>query len=207
MATKTNVKIKGIEIPMSSHPEIKKLKKHYNVHSMHGNKVWNSTLVFLDAFDEVNVKGKTFADLGCGWGAMSCYLQKKGGIVTGFDQDETVKPYFDLMCKLMDSNPKFVQQDIFDDTLPMDFDVYIACDVCFWKNQVDCWIELIDKLAFHNKQLIMCDPGRQSFWELVDYCQVPHFLERKYIEEPRKTDAYITVFGFDHAVEEITEKS
>ena len=154
MAIKTNVKIKGVEIPMSSHPEIKKLKKNYNVHSMHGNKVWNSTLVFLDAFDEVNVKDKTFADLGCGWGALSCYIQKKGGIVTGYDQDDSVKPYFDLMCKLMDAYPSFNNQDIFDDSLPLDFDMYIACDVCFWRHQIDQWLELIDRLVANKKQLI-----------------------------------------------------
>jgi predicted nicotinamide N-methyase len=74
--------------------------------------------------------------------------------------------------------------------------MYIACDVCFWRHQIDQWLELIDKLVANKKQLIMCDPGRQSFWELLDYCQVPHFIERKFIKEPRKTDSYITVFGF-----------
>tara|TARA_Y100001973_G_C5130924_1_gene297735 strand:+ start:396 stop:983 length:588 start_codon:yes stop_codon:yes gene_type:complete len=190
-----NIQIKGIDIPTSAHPEIKKLKKKYNVHSLHGNKVWNSTFVLIDLLDQCSFLNENVADLGCGWGVLSSYLQKKGASVTGYDADKTVKPYFDLVSKLMDVNPKFKNIDIFSKDLPMSHDVYIACDVCFWEGQIDNWITLIEEIVYQDKQLIMCDPGRESFWDLLKKCQVPHIIERKFINEPRKTDAYIVMFG------------
>jgi len=187
--------IKGIEIPTSKHPEIKKLKRQYNVHSLHGNKVWNSTFVLLDYLDKYNFYNASIADLGCGWGVLSSYMQKQGSEVTGYDADESVKPYFDLVAKLMETKPRFKNIDIFSNDLPMHHDIYIACDVCFWEGQIDSWITLIEELAYQDKVLIMCDPGRESFWELLKSCQVPYIIERKFIQEPKKTDAYIVMFG------------
>ena len=112
-ATKANIYFKGVEIPTSSHPEIKKLKKKSNVHYMHGNKVWNSTLILMDLFSDMSFEDQKIADLGCGWGALSCFLTKKGADITGIDSDLNVKPYFDLMCKLMDVDTKFCVQNIF----------------------------------------------------------------------------------------------
>ena len=193
--TRTNIVFGDIEIPTSQHPEIKKLKRKNNVHHMHGNKVWNSTLVTMDTFEELDsIKGR-IADLGCGWGVLTHYMQKKGGDVTGFDLDEGVKPYFDLMSKLMGVKPKFKNIDIFSDDLPLDYDVYIACDVCFWEVHTDKWVSLIKKLYDADKVLTMIDPGRQSFWSLLQNSPCEYMVERRYIEKPRKTDAFIAMFG------------
>jgi|TARA_R100000084_G_C4655405_1_gene152523 predicted nicotinamide N-methyase len=195
VAATSSVEIKGIQIPTSKHPEVIKLKKSNNVHSMHGNKVWNSSLVLIDALNQYDIVNTKVADLGCGWGALSCYLQKQGAKVTGYDSDISVKPYFELMSKLMDVNPKFVHKDIFDEDLPMTFDSYVACDVCFWDKHIEHWITLIEELAYNNKQLLMCDPGRETFWKLLENCQVPHTVQRQFIKKPRETDSYIVIFG------------
>ena len=41
----------------------------------------------------------------------------------------------------------------------------------------------------------MSDPGRDPFWKLLEVCDVPHVLERYYVKKPRKTDAYLVIFG------------
>ena len=66
MAATSSVEIKGIQIPTSKHPEVIKLKKSNNVHSMHGNKVWNSSLVLIDALNQYDIVNTKVADLGCG---------------------------------------------------------------------------------------------------------------------------------------------
>jgi len=47
--------VKNIEIPTSSHPEIKKLKRKTKVHTLHGNKVWDSSMVIIEALDEMEI--------------------------------------------------------------------------------------------------------------------------------------------------------
>ncbi len=195
MGTKANIVFGDIEIPTSSHPEIKKLKSKKNVHQLHGNKVWNATLVTIDVLEELDVLKGRVADLGCGWGVLSHYMQKKGCDVTGFDLDTNIEPYFNLMSKLMDVTPEFSNTDIFSKNLPLDYDIYIACDVCFWEEHVLEWVRLIDILTKAGKTLIMVDPGRSSFWSLLSMSPCPYDIERRFIKEPRKTDAYIVMFG------------
>ena len=75
------------------------------------------------------------------------------------------------------------------------FYYFIACDVCFWKKHIKQWKKFIKRVVKDGKQLLMCDPGRESFWELLKICDVPHIVERHYISKPRKTDSYIVIFG------------
>ena len=172
-ATKANIYFKGVEIPTSSHPEIKKLKKKSNVHYMHGKKVWNSTLILMELFADINFNQEKIADLGCGWGALSCFLTKKGADITGIDSDVNVKPYFDI-------SP---------------YKTFLASDVCFWDVHTDLWIKFINKIIKENKRLIMCDPGRESFWNLLDQCDMPYQIINRRINSPRRVDSYITIFG------------
>ena len=200
MADTNSLWVKGIEIPTSSHPEIKKLKRKTKVQSLHGNKVWDTSMVMIDMLDELGVINTKVLDLGCGWGALTHYLQKQGADVTGMDGDKEVKPYFDLMSKLMDVKPNFIKQDIFKKPLPLDYDTYIASDVCFWYSMTDKWIKVIKYLVNNDKQLLMADPGRDSFWKLLDDISdgkhdIPFEWVRHHIKEPRKTDAYIVIFG------------
>ena len=99
------------------------------------------------------------------------------------------------MSNLMGVKPKFKNIDIFSDDLPLDYDVYIACDVCFWEVHTDKWVALIKKLYDAGKVLTMIDPGRQSFWSLLQNSPCEYMVERRYIEKPRKTDAFIAMFG------------
>tara|TARA_Y100001973_G_C5163798_1_gene314958 strand:+ start:770 stop:1372 length:603 start_codon:yes stop_codon:yes gene_type:complete len=192
--------VKNVEIPTSSHPEIKKLKRKTKVHNLHGNKIWDSSMVIIESLDEMDIINNKILDLGCGWGALTHYLQSKGAYAVGMDADKNVKPYFDLMSSLMNVKPKFILQDIFSKPLRLDFDTYIAVDVCFWNIHTDLWINLIKYLNNNDKQLIMVDPGRESFWELLDKISdgkhdVCFHYQRLHINKPKKTDAYIVIFG------------
>ncbi len=195
--------IDGINIPRSNHPTIRKLKRKTKVQYLHGNKVWNTSLVLMDMLKDLPNVNTKILDLGCGWGLLSCYLHKKGADVTGMDTDISVKPYFDFMCEYMSVEPKFVLQDIFNEKLSLDYDVYVACDMCFWESHVEKWLDIIDHLLNNNKKLILADPGRESFWNLLELADKYGYIfthDEHSINIGNKTSAYIVIFGEDGEV-------
>ena len=58
MAVTNSIFIDDLEIPKSNHPNIKKLKNACNDHTDHGNKVWNSSLVLIDAIKTKKSKSR-----------------------------------------------------------------------------------------------------------------------------------------------------
>ena len=194
----SSIFIDDLEIPTSSHPEIKKLKRKYKGHSYNGNRVWNSTLVLIDIIKSINIliqKNSTVLDIGTGWGVLSSYLSKQGADVTGVDIDEKVKPFFNFVTNLNNVNPKFINKDIFSKDFDLNYDYYIACDVCFRKEHSANWVSLINKIVKQNKKLLMCDPGRKEFWNMIAACDVPHVMNRHYINKPREGDSFVVIFG------------
>ena len=198
MAVTNSIFIDDLEIPTSKHPEVRKLKKKYNNHSIHGYKIWNSSLVLIDALKKLNLKfseDNLILDLGCGWGVLSSYLAMQGANVVGVDIDKKVKPYFEFISQLNDVYPKFINDDIFSKDFNIDYDYFIACDVCFYKKHTKDWAKFIKRITSENKQLLMSDPGRDPFWELLKICDVPHIVERYHVKEPRKADSYLVILG------------
>ena len=198
MAVTNSIFIDDLEIPKSNHPNIKKLKNACNDHTDHGNKVWNSSLVLIDAIKDLNIRfhdNNLVLDLGCGWGVLSSYLALNGANVVGVDKDPNVEPYFKCVADINNVSTLFLCDDFFKKDFEIDNDYFIACDVCFWKKHIKQWKKFIKRVVKDGKQLLMCDPGRESFWELLKICDVPHIVERHYISKPRKTDSYIVIFG------------
>jgi len=198
VAVTNSIFIDDLEIPTSKHPEIRKLKKKYNDHDNHGYKVWNSSLVLIDALKKLDLQFKEnelIADLGCGWGVLTSYFAKQNANVVGIDSDKKVKPYFDFTTKLNNVYPKFVNDDIFSKDFDFNYDLFIACDVCFHDKYTNSWAKFIRQIIKNKKQLLMSDPGRDPFWKLLEVCDVPHVVERYYVKKPRKTDAYLVIFG------------
>ena len=142
-----------------------------------------------------NIPDGQVLDLGCGWGVLSSYLAMQGANVVGVDIDKKVKPYFEFISQLNDVYPKFINDDIFSKDFNIDYDYFIACDVCFYKKHTKDWAKFIKRITSENKQLLMSDPGRDPFWELLKICDVPHIVERYHVKEPRKADSYLVIFG------------
>ena len=45
------------------------------------------------------------------------------------------------------------------------------------------------------KKILMSDPGRESFWKLLDEINIEYNIERVHIMNPKKIDSYIVIFG------------
>lgn len=185
----------GIKIPSSTDKEIKKIKRELNGHAMHGNKIWNSTFVLMDVLNPIDIKGNRVLDLGCGWGVLTSFLAKKGAVAHGMDADASVEPFFNWVAKKSKAKPKFILGNIFSDDLPLDYDQYVVSDVCFWDDHVSLWKKLIERLNSKGKKILMSDPGRESFWRLLDEINIEYNIERVHLVEPKKIDSYIVIFG------------
>ena len=70
--------VKNVEIPTSSHPEIKKLKRKTKVHNLHGNKIWDSSMVIIESLDEMDIINNKILD-----GKLNLNHEISGAIIYG----------------------------------------------------------------------------------------------------------------------------
>ena len=142
-------KIHNIKIPLSSDPVIKRIKRKNNKPISHGNKVWNSSLTIIDFLSRYNLDNiNTAIDIGCGWGVVLAYLQKRGLDCGGIDIDESMQDYVDVVNKINKTKAEVIYMDYTE--LPKkafeQIDLIIGCDICYWENHVDNIVQLIKKI-------------------------------------------------------------
>ena len=189
----------GIKALRSSHPGVRRLKrqqKGYN--SAHGNKVWRSSFVLMDYLTTYPPEENTqVLDIGCGWGLTGLFLAKKyGAQVTGIDIDASVAPFLALQASINDCQIDFQARGF--ESLSAEeltaFSTIVGTDICFWDELTEPLFELIG-LALESgvEHIMIADPGRPPFWDLVDLCMQNFAAEvvTRRIYQPWKTEKFI----------------
>jgi predicted nicotinamide N-methyase len=190
----------GIKALRASHPDVRRLKRQHTGHSAHGNKVWRSSFVLMDYLTTYPpAPSAKILDIGCGWGLTGIFLAKQyQAQVTGIDIDQGVAPFLTLQAQLNDCHMDF-QARGFESLSASELCVFnsiIGTDICFWDELTEPLYQLIDLAVRAGvERIIIADPGRPPFWNLVDLCVQRFSAEviTRRIYQPWKTEKYLLV--------------
>jgi 2-polyprenyl-3-methyl-5-hydroxy-6-metoxy-1,4-benzoquinol methylase len=190
----------GVKALKSTHPEIRKIKRKQQGHSAHGNKNWRSRFVLMDYLSTYPPKSACqVLDIGCGWGLSAIFMAKRfQAQVTGIDIDDSVAPYLSLQAEVNNCDIQFQKRSFesFKTAELNHYDCLIGADICFWDEMTQPLLNLITRARKGGvNTILIADPGRPPFWELVDLCAEAFSAEviTRRIYQPWKTEKYLLV--------------
>lgn len=203
-AVKSNENIdvfNGITLLKNRHPDIKRLMASIDIHTHHGHKVWNTTIMLMDYFRKNPLPiGCRVLEIGSGWGITGIYLAKQFHCdVTAVDIDKNVFPFLHHHADLNRVDIDCVQRSY--DKLTVEylstFDIIVGGDICFWDELSKKLFKVIKRAMRAQTRTVLCDPGRQPFYQLVERCETPFDPEYIHyrVNKPRQCEGYILDVG------------
>ncbi|TXS95455.1 methyltransferase [Parahaliea maris] len=170
---------RGVTIPTSSHPNIRRVRRQGTVPSIHGNKFWKSSALLIDYLKKHPPENcQRVIDVGCGWGIGGIWCAKKlDAKVTSVDADPDVFPYLDEVAALNGVKTKTVARR-FEQLTVKDlkkYDMLIAADICFWDELVKPVTNMVNRAVKAGvKHIYIADPERSTFLEMAERCVDKH---------------------------------
>ena len=169
----------GVNFLSSSHKDIRRLKRHHQQPSLHGNKFWGASYLLMDyLLANPLALDSHVLEIGCGWGLGGIFCAKTfQANVTAIDADPSVFPY--LHCHADHNNVNIETHSCYFNEISSEdlagFDIIIGADICFWDELSDELFALIEKACDADvKKIIISDPERPPFFELAQQC-IEHF--------------------------------
>lgn len=193
-------RFRGVTMPTSSHPDIRKVRRAGHEPTIHGNKLWKSSCLLIDYMKKHRPEhtGRVI-DVGCGWGISGIWCAKKfDSKVTSVDADPKVFPYLEATAEINEVSTEH-QVSRFEKLSKRQlsqFDMLIAADICFWDELVDPVTKLVNRAVKAGvKHILIADPGRPTFTEMAERCVEKHYAEiiDYEVKKPIKADGYIMV--------------
>ncbi|MGI9288628.1 MAG: class I SAM-dependent methyltransferase [Pseudomonadales bacterium] len=191
----------GVYTLKKKHKLVKRLRKRSEP-IIHGTKVWDSSYLVMDYLEKNPLAPRSrVMDLGCGWGSLSIYCAvRHQANVTAVDADENVFPYLNVQAALNDVTLK-TKCNKFHKVSRKSLakqDVVVGSDICFWDNMVTSLYKAIKKsLASGVRQVIIADPGRETFLKLAKKCEKK--LDAELVEYktsyPAAIDGYLLIIS------------
>ncbi len=193
-------RFRGVTMPTSAHPEIRKVKRAGHEPTIHGNKLWKSSCLLIDYMKKYPPEHtRRVIDVGCGWGISGIWCAKKfGSKVTSVDADPKVFPYLEATAEIngVRTQHQVSRFEKLGKRQLSQFDMLIAADICFWDELVDPVTKLVNRAVNAGvKHILIADPGRPTFTEMAERCVEKHYAEiiDYDVDKPIRADGYIMV--------------
>lgn len=180
---------RSLRVLKPAHKEIKRLKAEAHYPSIHGHKVWNSSFLVMDYLSRKKpTAGSTLMDLGCGWGLLGIYAVKKLDLkVIAVDADKDVFPYLRLHADINGVDGIETRKGRFEKLKKADFagiDTVVGADICFWDKLAPVLYKMMRRAIKAGVQkIIIADPGRDPFYQLVEMCEEEPLFSCKVVEK------------------------
>ena len=180
--TRTQHRFRGVLMPCSSHPSIRRVKRKGSNPSIHGNKLWKSSCLLIDYLQKNPTPHCTSViDVGCGWGISGIWCAKKlGAEVVSVDADSSVFPYLNTVAELnhVTTTPLVSRFEQLSVEQLSRFDMLIAGDICFWDELAKPVSQLVDRAVEAGiKRILIADPERAPFFVMAEHCVKQHCAE------------------------------
>ncbi len=178
----TTHKFRGVIMPTSAHPDIRKAKRNGAQPSIHGTKLWKSSCLLIDYLKRNPPEhAGTVLDVGCGWGIAGIWCaQRYDARVTSADADPDVFPFLDVVADLnkVATEPLVTRFEKISKKQLSNYDMLIAADICFWDELVNPVYNLVNRAVKAGvKKILIADPGRPTFQEMAERCVDRHCAE------------------------------
>ena len=175
-------RFRGVTLPTSAHPAIRRVKRKDIHPSIHGNKLWKSSCLLIDYLHQNPPEHcNSIIDVGCGWGISGIWCAKTlGAEVTSMDADSHVFPYLNTVAELNDTSttPLVARFEQVSCEQLSKFDMLIAADICFWDELAEPVSALVDRAVEAGvKQILIADPERAPFFVMANHCVERHCAE------------------------------
>lgn len=179
MATVQQHRFRGVVLPTSSHPAIRRAKREHDAPAIHGNKLWKSSCLVIDYLHKnPDPAPARVLDAGCGWGIGGIWCAKQfGASVTSVDADPNVFPFLGVTAALngVGTTARVARFERLDGKFLAGFDTLIAADICFWDELVAPVHNLVNRAINAGvKRIIIADPERPTFHTMAEKCVDRH---------------------------------
>lgn len=173
--TKHIIRAHGVKVFKSQHADIRALKRYGYTPSLYGNKVWASSFALMDYLKRKPLEqGVKSLDVGCGWGALGCFLASRfNAKVEAVDADKSVEPFLELTALLNGVEVCFNHKRFEQLTgrYLSQFHVLVGGDICFWPEMTGPLFNLLNRALKNGvTRAYIADPGRPPFWALAERC-------------------------------------
>lgn len=176
---RTEHRFRGAIMPTGSHPAIRKVKRQGIEPSIHGNKLWKSSLLLIDYLKKNPPEHcQRVLDVGCGWGISGIWCAKTfNSEVTSVDADPDVFPFLKATAELngVETTPLVSRFEKLSTKQLSQFDMLIAADICFWDELVNPVTNMVNRAVKAGvKHILIADPERSTFFEMAERCTDRH---------------------------------
>ncbi len=136
-------------------------------------------------------------DVGCGDGALSHFLAKKGCEVHGIDTSETAIAYAKSKTSKIEypHKPKFYIDSVYTFNSKIKFDIIILCDVIEHLQEPDKAIEALKKLLNINGKIIITTPKAQKSGKKIDKYHFKEYTKTDFESFLKKHFSEVMVVG------------